>query len=307
MTRIVLLGPQRLRKSVMQEPSVDSRQGTVAAITAGWQDRELEDGELREALGGDVCNLRLHGRWERVVRTDPDFAAAHRRRQDQLRRLQEIYRQRLAPLMDTCRALLARKDDPELVDPETADVIESIRRLDAFHVERTDQVQQAFDARHPPDGHPEVAREREQILGVLKGCRGLAIAGGHVAVLQNRLKLFGLEPVLNELPVVAWSAGAMVLCERIVLFHDSPPQGAGDAEVLGRGFGLVAGVVVLPHARHRLRLADQERVATMARRFAPARCLPLDEGARVAWDGRRLRLDPNTRVLAATGEVEATK
>ena len=39
--------------------------------------------------------------------------------------------------------------------------------------------------------------------------------------------------------VVAWSAGAMVLTERVVLFHDDPPHGAGIAEVLDVGLGLV--------------------------------------------------------------------
>lgn len=41
-----------------------------------------------------------------------------------------------------------------------------------------------------------------------------------------------------EVPIMAWSAGAMVVSERIVLFHDSPPQGRGNAEMLGPGLGL---------------------------------------------------------------------
>ncbi len=45
----------------------------------------------------------------------------------------------------------------------------------------------------------------------------------------------------------------MVVCETVVLFHDSPPQGAGNAEVLDAGLGLARGVIALPHARRRLR------------------------------------------------------
>ena len=52
------------------------------------------------------------------------------------------------------------------------------------------------------------------------GRRGaLAIAGGHVGVLLRCLKLFGVSPPA-ELPVVAWSAGAMALTDRVVLYND---------------------------------------------------------------------------------------
>ena len=96
----------------------------------------------------------------------------------------------------------------------------------------------------------------------------------------------------------------MALGERIVLFHDSPPQGAGHAEVLRSGLGLYAGIVALPHARRRLKLDDPDRVSLFARRFAPDRCLAFDDGARLDLLGRRWdyaegisRLTPQGRVV----------
>jgi hypothetical protein len=125
-----------------------------------------------------------------------------------------------------------------------------------------------------------------------------------VAVLLNRLRLFDLAGLLGERPVVAWSGGAMVLSERLVLFHDHPPQGRGYAEVFEAGLNLAPGVVPLPHARRRLDLGDPERVALLARRFLPARCLALDEEASLL--GRResgwFRF-AGVRQLGADGDV----
>ena len=75
---------------------------------------------------------------------------------------------------------------------------------------------------------------------------------------------------------------------RIVLFHDSPPQGPGNAEVLEPGLGAVrrTSCRCRTHAK-RLRLDDPCGVALFARRFAPAPALPrLEPGdARMDWDG----------------------
>jgi hypothetical protein len=104
-------------------------------------------------------------------------------------------------------------------------------------------------------------------------------------VLLNRLRLLGLEPLLRTRPVFAWSAGAMALGERVVLFHDTPPQGPGHPEVLDAGLGLFRGLTPLPHGDVRLRLEERNRVAFFAQRFAPSALTLLDEGSALAWNG----------------------
>ena len=131
----------------------------------------------------------------------------------------------------------------------------------------------------------------------------MAIAGGHVAVLLNRMRLFDLAPLLAGKLVVAWSAGAMAVSERIVLFHDSPPQGPGNPEVFDAGLGLCTGVLPLPHADRRLRLEDPVRVDLFARRFSPSICAILDPGARWDWDGTGWTAGPGTRRLLRHGRV----
>ena len=115
------------------------------------------------------------------------------------------------------------------------------------------------------------------------------------------LHLFHVAPHLPP-RVVAWSAGAMALTERVVLFHDFVPHGVAQTEVYGAGIGVVPGVVVLPHARRRLRVGDPIRMSVLARRFAPARCLVLDDVTRVTLTEDR-GLPADARVLHPEGHI----
>jgi len=124
-----------------------------------------------------------------------------------------------------------------------------------------------------------------------------------VGVLAEVLHLFNIAAALRSAPLIAWSAGAMALADRIVLFHDRAPQGPGHPEVYGSGLSLLRDVVLLPHARARLLLDDTPRMAVFARRFAPARCVLLETGTRIEVpDGG---WPPGTRALGEDGHVTA--
>ena len=55
----------------------------------------------------------------------------------------------------------------------------------------------------------------------------------------------------------------------------------------------------------RLLLDDRRRVSLFARRFAPARCVVLDERCRLAFQDGRYRAGPITRALGCDGELAA--
>jgi hypothetical protein len=303
-SKVVLLGPQRFRPTLASAVQSLGIEGDIATVTAGWQEREDEDAELRDHLGSRAVNLMLHRRSDEVFQADPAFGAAHGLRQERLRQLQRVYRSRLAHLKDAARELLKSEGDLWLLDPEREDAVHAIRDLDAHHMERVREVHAHFDDACRPHERSAIARHREELAQIIEPTAAIALAGGHVAVLLNRLRLFGVTDLAASRPVLAWSAGAMVAAERIVLFHDTPPQGPGNAELLGPGLALFPGVVPFPHARRRLRLEDASRVALLARRFAPAACLALDEGARADWDGATSTLGPGTRTLTAEGRLE---
>ena len=48
---IVLLGPQREQRTVADAVRGLGVEGPVATVTAGWEEREAEDTELRDHLG----------------------------------------------------------------------------------------------------------------------------------------------------------------------------------------------------------------------------------------------------------------
>jgi hypothetical protein len=94
----------------------------------------------------------------------------------------------------------------------------------------------------------------------------------------------------------------MTLTDRVVLFHDRVAQGTGQTEVFDAGLGAVPGLVLLPHARRRLRTDDLARMSVLAQRFAPARCLVLDDGVTVEI-GEHGALPADARVVADSGRI----
>ena len=146
-----------------------------------------------------------------------------------------------------------------------------------------------------------IAQHRDEVRQVLAQAQAVVVAGGHVGELARVLHLFHVEPHLPQ-TVIAWSAGAMALSERLVLFHDFVPHGVAQTEVFGEGLGVVRGLVPLPHVRRRLRVDDPVRMSVLARRFAPARCVVLDDGVRLALspDGQP---PPDARVVSDDGQI----
>jgi hypothetical protein len=284
---IVLLGAQRFDPTLGEAVRELGIEGPIATITAGWQEREGEDQELHEHLGRRTINLCLYERAEDVFQRDPELHQAHRNKQENLRHRQDIYRIRLEHELEANHVIRHRKTPPEILADEQAASIGAIRLLDEYHLHRCTREHRQFDETYRTREREAVKRHRRELAAILKGASALAIAGGHVATLLNRLRLFGIDEMIDGHVVFAWTAGAMAISERVVLFHDSPPQGPGAAEVLDRGLGLCPGVVVFPHPETRLRLDDEERVSVLARRFAPALCLAMPARSRVTFrEGR---------------------
>ncbi len=303
MAVVILLGPQRFNPNVRETIDSLGVQGPLAVVTAGWQEREAEDDELRQHVQRDVVDLMLYNRTDDVLARDPEFAEALDRRKRRLKRLQTLYRLRLAHTLQPARELMAREDVDRILSDQRRAAIRAVRTLDRQQLRRVTEIHHEFEQRWRPAERPSVARHREKLAEVLAQCGALAIAGGHVAVLINRLRLFDVVSLIGDLPVIAWSAGAMAASDRVVLFHDSPPQGAGDPEVFEVGLGLAPRVVALPHAQRRLRLDDPIRVALFARRFMPATCVALSPTSRLDFDGRNWSGSTGTLRLGIRGRL----
>lgn len=285
MPPVTLLGPQRFTPTLGEAVARAGVAGRLASVTAGWQEREAEDLELHEHLGERTENLMLYARSEDVLERDAELGHAYRERQERLRELQEIYRGRLGHAQAALRELEDRTGDSALLEPERESALATMRALDEHHLGRLAKMHAEFEERYRPGTRPAVERHVRQIERQLERSEGVAIAGGHVAILLNRLRLFELGKRMAEKAIFAWSAGAMAVSERIVLFHHFPPQGHGNTEVLEIGLGLARGIVPLPHAHRRLALTDRRRLSRLARRFAPAVCMAMSDGGRLMREG----------------------
>jgi hypothetical protein len=295
--RTILLGPQR-------RPTIGSLgvPGPFVTVTAGWQEREPDDGELRSLLGGEASGLGLYGRWLDVQERDPEYAAAARGLSDVLAELADLYLLRLDYALQAVYALQHRDAD---AGAALGEAVEAVRELDAAHLARVSEVRGEFFDRLRPHDRPVIAAHRASVASLLDGAAALVVAGGHVGVLAEVLHLFNVAASLPpSAAVIAWSAGAMAMADRIVLFGDRSAHGPGHAEVYGSGLSVVRDVVLLPHAKARLLLDDAPRMAVFARRFAPAVCVPLEAGTRVevASSGG---LPAGARVLGLDGHVSS--
>lgn len=286
--RITLLGPQR-RPSLDKVVQSMGLAGPFATVTAGWQERELNDSELDAHLRGESQNLSLWHRMQDALIMDTELAVAHRVRRDRIAQLQELYLIGVDHTMQAVRQLHAQTEhDAEVRAMAVADAEEVLRDLDRRHLARVHAVHSEFYARLAPHERPAVAHHRAEVAEVLSRCNAVVLAGGHVAELLDALHLFNIAPAgLDRLPIIAWSAGAMALTERVVLFNDNASRKPTWAEVYDGGLGVLRNMVVLPSAHHRLRMQDRDRMSTLAHRYAPARCVLLDPGAKVqvGYDG----------------------
>jgi hypothetical protein len=298
---VVLLGPQRFDPSLGESVSKLGISGRIAVISAGWQERELEDEELAEHLGGRTVNLRLHERAEEIFRVDVRLKAAHRERQEVLRHRQDFYRIRLEHSLDADHVIRQRSAPDDIMEDEAHASIDALQSLDAWHLAQCARVRKEFSARCDNPESPTLAKHRLEVASALKDCEAIAIAGGHVATLLNRLALFQIGKLVGSRVVFAWSAGAMAISERVVLFHDHPPQGPGASEILDEGLGLAPGIVVFPEPSERLTLDERQRVELLARRFAPAICLGFPARSRVILRGTRFSAPQGVIALRRDG------
>ncbi len=303
MATLVVLGPQRPEINLGAALEELNGSGSLAVISAGWQEGEGDLEAMQEVVANPLIDLQLYHRAEEVFAKDAWLKDQYRARQEKLIELQRLYRIRLPRYMRAARELLKETAEPALLRYEQRQAISQQRALDRHHLRRIAAINAEFRSRLDDRSSPALDDNRRQIIESLGGCATVLITGGNVAVLLNRLQLFDLGPVLTDKNIVAWSAGAMALTERIVLFHDNTPEGHRDAEIFNEGLGLIGRTVFLPDARHRLKTRDRIRVALFSRRFAPSTCMTLDNGSMLQFDDGRLLAADNVRRLARSGSL----
>lgn len=302
--RTILLGPQRFQTTATAALRSLGIDGPVATINAGWEEREDDVAELDSALDGRAVHLRLHHRMLDVIAKDPVFATAILAFRDRHDDLLTAYRLRLHHALDGVYAVQRRSlSAPTFGGVD--DAIEMLRGIDRWYLVQLRLLYLELAELAPLDSSGVIGWHRGEIGALLDGAAALVMPGGNVGTLLRTLRLFALE-IPASMPVIAWSAGAMALTERVVLFHDFGPEGARETEVFDAGLARVRGLVALPHARRRLRLDDRPRCAILARRFGERHCVLLDDGTslEIGADGA---LPAGARILGIDGAIHEVR
>lgn len=276
---ITLLGPQRKVSAARTAVAELMPDGPIATINAGWQERETDTAEIAEVLGGRMLNLELYRRWLDVLACDAEYQQAEQRLTKLLAEIQSVYALRLHHAMSAIEALRRRAEVPTVQDAAMHDALEAVRQLDRWHLALAAEARDDFDAQTRMSERDSIVGHRGDVASLAAQAGGFVVAGGHVGVLLHVLHVFAVAPLIKE-PTVAWSAGAMALSDRVVLFNDRAPHGYQHAQLYAEGLATYHGILPLPHGRRRLRMDDSDRLGLMARRFAPRVCLLLPDGQR---------------------------
>lgn len=310
---LFLLGPQRPDPNLADVLQGLPGDGPIVTITAGWRVDEGETAALHAVVGERAMHLPLYDWFEECMERMPKTRERYKKRQRELMRLKALYRVRLAFALGAVRELTERSTaEPELVRTQLEHAIEDVRRIDEQFVDNARTVFDAYPEVARPWELPEVRARRQESAEKLSAASAILLAGGHVGVLRNRMLFFGVHQQLfqawrQNTAVVGWGAGAMVLTDRIVLFYDDPPDGPAHPEIFDTGLAMASNVVMLPDARKRLRLSDSMRVALLAGRFGPDRCIGMENGAcleRVGSTWVHRGRAGSTVVLTAAGTLE---
>jgi hypothetical protein len=276
---ITLLGPQRRVAGARTAVAELIPDGLVATVNAGWRERERDTEELDAVLGGRMVNLELYRRWHQLTESDPGYVEAEHRLTSRLEELRAAYQLRLRHGLAAVRAVAQRVGNSPIRTAAIADAVAGVRALDAWHIDGGTELRATFFAEVRPRERASIDDHRQEVARLVDASAGMVITGGHVGVLLHLLQVFGIADMIRP-PVITWSAGAMALSPRVVLFGDHAPYAHHDPEFYAAGLGLYDHGVPFPHARRRL-LTDHDRRELLAARLAPYPGLLLDDGVRL--------------------------
>ena len=303
-----VLGPQRPEQNLAGAfGSRDFPAGPVAVISAGWQEAEGDLDHVSRLVAQPLVDLGLYQRAEQLMEQDPALREAYRERQDRLIELQRLHRRRMRQLSAAARELLSAEGNTSLLAPERRHAISQLRSLDTHHLNRVESIHREFHEQLRARDHELLASHVQQVRSIMDRCSSVLITGGNVVILINRLLLFGIGKEIEARPLVAWSAGAMALASRIVLFHDNTPHGRRSPEVMGAGLGILPGYIFLPDAQRRLRTNDPLRTGLLGKRFSPDTCVLLNNGAMIRFHGANPREAHNVQRIDRRGKLKSLR
>ena len=140
---------------------------------------------------------------------------------------------------------------------------------------------------------PEWRGARERLERRILEANAIVLFGGQLDPILEGMRLFRLrEPLAEALRrgavFVAMSAGAMSLCERVIVYDDFA-ETRRDFQLYDRGLGLVRDLQLFPHCMDRIHTDDADNLAYLAHRFRHRVCVGLNQRSYLLLDAQPRR------------------
>jgi hypothetical protein len=131
------------------------------------------------------------------------------------------------------------------------------------------------------DYHPGWRAARATLESRILSANSILLLGGRLDLLLDAFRFFRLRDAVAEAlrrgtQIVAMSAGAMALCERIIVYDDFA-ETRRDFQLYDRGLEIVREIQLLPHCMERIQTDDPDNLAYLARRFRHHVCVGLNQ------------------------------
>lgn len=252
-----------------------------------------------------LVNLSLMHELRGLSRSAPKLLAAWHEERRIAETARAFYLEHNAHLIALFRRTLAlgQRDDPSLTVARLASdqghygtgskllrytlsrglrqALDTLEANDDHLVDLLDEIEQrTFDAAglaYEPAWRAAQQRLEQRILEA----NSIILFGGQLDLLLDALRFFRLRDALAEAlrrgtQLVAMSAGAMVLCERVIIYNDLAAT-RRDFQLYDRGLSLVRDIQLFPHCTERIQTDDPDNLAYLARRFRHHACVGLNQ------------------------------
>jgi peptidase E len=296
-----------------EDPEV-ARARRVLLVTAAWGDGEHDEAHVKHSLNAIGLHSKFEAGFDRahvnlsllheirgLARSAPRLLQAWHEERRVAEMARAFYLEHNAHLINLFRRTLAagKREDPSLTVARLADqahhgrllryalsrelqqALDTLEANDDHLVDLLDEVEQrVFDAAglaYDPAWRAAQQRLEQRILSA----NTIMLFGGHLDLLLDALRFFRLRDALAEAlrrgaQIVAMSAGAMVLCERVIIYDDFAKT-RRDFQLYDRGLALVRDIQLFPHCTERIQTDDPDNLAYLARRFRHHVCVGLNQ------------------------------
>jgi len=293
----------------------DGRAPKVLLINAAWERTEHDDGGLRDGLRRhgvhDVTNLAVFSAFREFLDRRREVGDVFRELEALKDEVRKFYLERTGFFANLLRTgvrtardrvpgfALGRLNERSPLRPGAAlstlellenslgrELVSSIDALVANDERMLQSLTEAEEQLLTRTGvrlDVEWRQTRARLEAKVLDADVVLLPGGNPEALLGALRFFDLRPSLLEslrrgTTLVATSAGALVLCERMIVYDNySGDPHKRDFQLLDRGLGLVGGLQVLPHCMDRIQTDDADNLAYLARRFSSRTCAGLNQ------------------------------